>query len=154
MKGKRLGNVVITAKAGKKKYKCKVRVSSNIDASKIKMAYANDVFTKEIYGQLKEITYGEGNKVMDKKALKAIYSRLCCLKLTAETYVEPTNLEEVRTGGDVLRLYIKNGKYIEIFSYSTFEILVDGNLYQYEMTANDISVMTEIRKLVKDNKEW
>nr|MBP3597922.1 Ig-like domain-containing protein [Eubacterium sp.] len=82
--GKRLGIVTVTAKYGKKKYKCKVTVASDIDANKITMTYNNSIFTEDLYKRVVAVE-SVGVRVVDPAAIKLIYSKLAAMTLTETT---------------------------------------------------------------------
>lgn len=143
--GKRLGNVTITAKCQGKKYRCKVRVCSNIDADKITMTYANSVFTEDLYKKVDHIDGGNCGvlvTVKDKKAVKAIYSCLAALKL------KEVQNPELLYGHIECDLVLQSGEVISV----TLNRYVSVNGMHYEV--ENLSVLTELGKLIEDNRDW
>lgn len=143
--GKRLGNVTITAKCKGKKYRCKVRVCSDIDADKITITYANDIFTEDLYKRIDHIDGGSCGvqaTVRDKKAIKAIFSKLAALKL--KEIQDP----EVLCGHMECNLVLGDGEvvYVVLNRY----VFVNGTSY----IAEDASVTDGLGKLIDDNKDW
>ncbi len=81
--GKRLGSITVTARAGKKKYRCRVTVITNIDSKRIKLTYQNDIFTKSLLPQIKEFQLpATGKVVRDKAAVKKLFGMVSKWKLT------------------------------------------------------------------------
>ena len=89
IKAQKAGEAKLTAKVGKKKYKCKVVVFP-----KIKMTFNNDVFTEERYEALKKIELGEYYKVQDPVLLKMVYSKCAGASLRLRTEEEIKNDSE------------------------------------------------------------
>lgn len=83
IKAKKAGEAKLTAKVGKKKYKCKVVVFP-----KIKMTFNNDVFTEERYEALKKIELTGYYKVSDPVLLKMVYSKYASTSLRLRTEEE------------------------------------------------------------------
>lgn len=88
IKAKKAGAAKLTAKVGKKKYRCKVVVSP-----KIKMTFNNDVFTEERFETLKKIELGGYYKVQDPVLLKMVYSKYASISLRFRTE-EEMNFDE------------------------------------------------------------
>ena len=88
IKAKKAGAAKLTAKVGKKKYRCKVVVSP-----KIKMTFNNDVFTEERFETLKKIELGGYYKVQDPVLLKMVYSKYAGISLRFRTE-EEMNFDE------------------------------------------------------------
>ena len=84
--GKHLGSITITARAGKKTYKCKVTVKTNLVSDKIKVKYKNDVFTGSLLSQIKEFQIPSTGKVVrNKAAIKKIFSMFSVWKMSETT---------------------------------------------------------------------
>lgn len=85
VRAKGLGNTVIKAKAGKKTYKCKLTVCSDINASSITLSYKNNIFTKDIYHRITSIRFGSTDprgcqEVTDTTAIRKIFSMFSSLE--------------------------------------------------------------------------
>lgn len=146
--GKRLGTTTIIAKCAKKKYSCKVKVISTIDADKIKMNYANNVFTEDLYKKvvcIKGGVCGTENLVVDSAAIKLIFSKLAAMKLT-ETK-EEVKPEDMRYGFVVCNLVLSTGEIIEV-SFSNF-VNVGDKKYVAEPDYRN-----EINQIINGNKDW
>lgn len=94
IKAKKAGEAKLTAKVGKKKYKCKVIVFP-----KIKMEYNNDVFTEERYQALTKIELSGYYKVSDPVLLKMIYSKCAGASLRLRTEEEKEDDRQAEQAG-------------------------------------------------------
>ena len=83
IKAKKAGEAKLTAKLGKKKYKCKVVVFP-----KIKMTFNNDVYTEEKYEALTKIELDKYYRVVDPVLLKMVYSKCAGASLRFRTEEE------------------------------------------------------------------
>ncbi len=141
--GLRLGQVTVTAKCGGKKYKCKVRVTSGIDADKITMSYGNHIFTEDLYKKVVRIKGGscaDSNSVTDPAAIKLIYSKLAAVKLTE------SDDKEILYGETVCDLVLDNG---EVFNVSINRyVTVNGVRYTADLFPNEIAA------LISEYKDW
>lgn len=119
VRAKGLGNTIIKAKAGKKTYKCKLTVRSDINASSITMSYKNNIFTKDIYYRIKSIKFGSPNpagcqEVTDETAIKKIFSMFSALEFHEADTPKGIFAGEVRYGGIPPVYFILEGNdYIE-----------------------------------------
>lgn len=149
--GRRLGGVTVTAKVGKKKYRCKVQVVSDIDADKIKMEYANDVFTESRLGKTTEIRYSQIS-VKDRKAIKAVYSIFSSMKMK-EVSPDP-KLDEIM-GGAFYEFVMNDGKTFW-FRFAGGRIRTsDGKEYEYEYKNGSQNENYEkLAKLIQENQDW
>lgn len=151
IKGKHVGNTTVTAKYKGKKYKCKVRISYEIDADKIDIVYNNDVFTEELYKQIKEID-GDAScaslgRLKDPAAIKLLYSQLAALKLTLR---QSQNVEqsEYYGGGGGCNLVLKSGRVVEVYWYRDY-FRVDDTVYDMP----DMTGFTAYPDIIVNNKE-
>ncbi len=140
--GKRLGKVTITARSAGKKYRCRVRICSNINADRIMMTYANDVFTQNLLKKVVSIEQDGYLVVNDKKAIRAIYSKFSSLKLSQYKLTEPLN------GGIRIKFKLDGGKTVE-FVLSGLFLEVNGIDYRL-----DKNVVEDIVELIKENQYW
>lgn len=151
--GKRLGSVTITAKVGKKKYRCKVKVCSDIDEQKIQEVYANNVFTKDVLAQIKyteDVVCGSDVSVKDPVAIKAIFTMFSSLKLT-EVPHDPKYDEVI--GGTGIGFVLKNGK-IFTAHFKGDRLFVNGTGYEYEMDSSSRVFCDKLASLISKNKDW
>lgn len=100
---KGLGNTVIKAKAGKKTYKCKLTVRSDINSSSITLSYKNNIFTKDICNKITSIRFGSPDprgcqEVTDTTAIKKIFSMFSSLEFHAADTPKGVFAGEIRYG--------------------------------------------------------
>lgn len=148
--GKRLGNVTITAKYAGKKYKCRVRVCSNIDADRITLTYANEIFTEKLFKQIKRIeggNCGTQNVVRDSAAIKAIYNGLASMKLVPNQQNRKGDEQQIFMGHFSLKLVLKSGQEISII-LSGNDLYIDGVSYQKP------EITVDMNKILTENREW
>lgn len=149
--GRRLGGVTVTAKVGKKKYKCKVQVVSDINVDKIKMEYANDVFTEDRLGKITELRYSQMT-VKDKKAIKAVYSIFSSLKLK-EVSPDP-KLDEI-IGGAYFEFAQNDGTDFSVKFAGGRIRTSDGKEYEYEFkTGSQNKNFEKLVGIIEKNKDW
>lgn len=175
VRAKGLGNTVIKAKAGKKTYKCKLTVCSDINASSITLSYKNNVFTKDIYHRITSIRFSTtgprgGYEVTDKSAIKKIFSLFSALELHKADTPKGVFAGEERIG-EILSVYfiLDDNYYIEFHPSDSQATVRDGFINTqslYNTTSNtlyevdsfyDTRYQTEfwnsLRKLFDQNKE-
>ena len=83
--GKRLGTAVVTAKAGKKKYNCRVSVTiaKEDEVKESEMTFANDIFTKEMLSNVKEVRRNPYRIVIkDRQVIRSVFNEFSSLTLT------------------------------------------------------------------------
>lgn len=150
--GKRLGSVTVTAKVGKKKYRCKVRICSDIKEKDIPKVYNNDVFTKELSNQLKQAGDGLGTAtVKDKLAARAIFARFASLRLTEVPHDK--KYDDVMGGLSVMFI-LKGGEKLSASFKKDRLFVSNGKEYTYEVDGGLEKVGSEIRKLLDDNRDY
>ena len=131
IKAKKAGAAKLTAKVGKKKYKCNVVIFP-----KIKMEYNNDVFTEERYKALTKIELDGDYKVLDPVLLKMIYSKCAGASLRLRTEEEIKNDTPAPDSPNIIgmstgpKLYLgENQSPLSIIYYVQNRITIDGEVY-------------------------
>ena len=149
--GKRLGSVTVTAKVGKKKYRCKVRICSDIKEKDIPDVYNNDVFTKELAQQLIQADNGTGTvTVKDKMAVRAIFAKFASLRLTEV----PHDNDDVVIGGLSVIFTLKGGQKLSA-SFQKDRLLVsNGKEYTYEVDGGLNALGDAITKILYKNQDY
>lgn len=149
--GKRLGSVTVTAKVGKMKYRCKVRICSDIKEKDIPDVTNNDVFTKELAQQLKQADNGTGTAtVKDKMAVRAIFAKFASLRLTEV----PHDNDDIVMGGLSVVFTLKGGQKLSA-SFQKGRLLVsNGKEYTYEVDGGLGKVGDEISKILYKNQDY
>ena len=82
--GKRLGTAVVTAKAGKKKYNCRVSVTiaKEDEVKESEMTFANDIFTKEMLSNVREVRESTFcSEIKDRKVIQSVFNEFSSLTL-------------------------------------------------------------------------
>lgn len=131
IKAKATGEAKLTAKVGKKKYKCKVVVFP-----KIKMEYNNDVFTEERYQALTKIELSGYYKVSDPVLLKMVYSKYAgaSMRLRTEEDIKNNSEGPVKAGMSYgPKLYFgKKFELLEVTLYVQNRVRINDEIYVNE----------------------
>lgn len=170
--GKHLGTVVIKAKVGKKSYRCRVTVKTNINSEQVKMEYNNSIFTEELFAQVKEIRFN-GKVVRDRPAIKKIYSMVAKWKLCeavapkgrfANTADTPPG--ELMIGvGPELEFVLANGEEIDVdicLSQTAVsrrkqneqgeKIILSRQIYEVEGGVKDTFLGEDVAQIIEKNQ--
>ncbi len=126
------GETTISVRLKRQVYQCRIQVMSVKEDKEIPIQYHNDIFTKEIYDQIKEAHVGgcsDGDtKITSRFGISFLYSMLAEMK-----DVEPFLPFEgnTRYGGVGIGFVLKDGKAIGVSAVGAGEFTHEDSIYHY-----------------------
>lgn len=128
------GEVTVSVRLKRTSYQCKIQVLSAGEDKEIPIQYHNDIFTREVYEQVKEVhvdgcVESSNSKITSKYGISFLYSMLAEMR-----DIEPfLPLEgNTRYGGIAISFILKDGKSVWASAVGGGEFMHGDSIYHYK----------------------